>query len=225
MISIQQANIVVPVATWRVLAYHHVRIGYLKLTGFTEGSGDELRTEVRAALDAHVDGLILDLRGNGGGLIGEAINVGSTFIAQGKIMSAEERSRPPRVYVAQGDAIAYHVPLVVLVDHGQASAAEVVTAALQEHGRAEVVGTHTYGKGTFQITERLINGGALDITIGQFFTPDGHNLAGGAEGQGAGITPDIYAVDDPHTPGDEPLAIVERTVVAEARLSPAWRSI
>ncbi|MBV9415717.1 MAG: S41 family peptidase [Solirubrobacterales bacterium] len=217
VVSVERAKIVVPVATWQMLAYHHVSIGHLKFTGFTEGSGDELRAEVRAALDAHARALILDLRGNGGGLITEAINVASAFIAHGEIMSAEERGQPRRVYMARGDVIAAQIPLVVLVDHGTASSAEIVTAALQDHERAKVVGTQTYGKGVFQITERLSNGGALDITIGQFFTPDGRNLGGGGARQGAGITPNIYAPDNSQTPNDDALAVAERTVAAEVQ--------
>ena len=130
-------------------------------------------------------------------------------------MSAEERGRPRRVYMARGDAIAAHIPLVVLVDHGTASSAEIVTAALQDHGRAEVVGTDTYGKGVFQLTAPLNNGGALDITVGEFFTPDGRNLGGGGARQGAGITPNVYASDNSSTPEQGILAVGERTVAAE----------
>ena len=216
-VSIVRANLVMPVVLSRMLSYHNLRIGYLRLTGFSEGSAGELRAETETVMRARARALILDLRGNGGGLISEAITVASIFIPHGTIMSAVERNRPRRVYEAQGDAIAAHVPLVVLVDHGTASSAEIVTAALQDHGRAKVVGTHTYGKGVFQITERLNNGGALDITIGQFFTPDGRNLGGGGARQGAGITPNIYAPNNPDTEGDEALAIAERTVAAEVQ--------
>ena len=69
--------------------------------------------------------------------------------------------------------------MVVLVDHDTASSAEIVTGALQDRGRAKVVGTHTYGKGVFQEIDPLPNGGALDITVGEYFTPNGHNLGGG----------------------------------------------
>jgi len=155
------------------------------------------------------------LRGNGGGLISEAINVASAFIARGEIMSAEERGRPVRVYTARGDAIAAAIPLVVLVDQGTASSAEIVTAALQDHARAKVVGTHTYGKGVFQNTYPLSNGGALDITIGEFFTPNGRNLGGGGASQGAGITPNVYASDNSPTANEGILAVGERTVAAE----------
>lgn len=215
VISVERTNIVVPVSTWQMLTYHHLRIGHLTLSRFTEGSGDKLRTEVRAALDAGAQGLILDLRGNGGGLVSEAIAVASTFIQDGEIMSAEERGKPRRVYMARDDAIAAHIPTVVLVDHGTASAAEIVTAALQDRGRAEVVGAETYGKGVFQVAERLINGGALDITVGKYFTPNGRNLGGGGARPGPGITPNVHALDDPRTPPDEALAVAERTVAAE----------
>lgn len=215
VVSLERAKIVVPVATRQMLTYHGLRIGHLTLTGFTEDSGDQLRTEVRAALDAGAKALILDLRGNGGGLISEAINVASIFISHGKIMSAEERGKPSRVYMARNDAIAADVPMVVLVNHGTASAAEIVTAALQDRGRAEVVGTETYGKGVFQVTERLINGGALDITVGKYFSPNGHNLGGGGARPGPGITPNVHAHDDAQTPKDEALAVAERTVAAE----------
>ena len=112
-----------------MVTYHHLQIGHLTFTRFTEGAGDKLRTEVRAALGAGAQRLILDLRGNGGGLIGEAINVASIFIPHGEIMSAEQRGRRRRVYMARDDAIAPHIPMVVLVDHGTASAAEIVSGA------------------------------------------------------------------------------------------------
>ena len=216
VVSVLRAPVVVPVATSRILDHDGVRIGYLRLTGFSEGAGDKLRAEVRAALHAHAQGLILDLRGNGGGLIGEAINVASIFLAHGTIMSAEERGRRPRVYTARGDAIAPDTPLVVLVDRGTASSAEIVTAALKDHDRAKVVGTRTYGKGVFQQTQRLVNGGALDITIGQFFTPSGQNLGDGVH-QGTGIVPNVEVTERPHAPADEALAVAERTVAAEVR--------
>jgi carboxyl-terminal processing protease len=214
--SVERREFVVPVATSRILRHDGVRIGYLRLTGFSEGSGDKLRAEVKSVLRAHAQGIILDLRGNGGGLIDQAINVTSIFLAHGTIMSAEERGQPTRVYTARDDAIAPDTRLVVLVDQGTASSSEIVTAALQDHRRAKVVGTQTYGKGVFQQTLRLVNGGALDITIGQFFTPTGHNLGDGVH-QGTGIVPNIEAREDPHAPGDEALTAAERALAAEVR--------
>lgn len=217
VVSIVRAEVVVPVVESRTLTYRHVRIGYLRLAGFTEDSAEELRSEVQKALHAHAQALILDLRENGGGLINEAVDVASIFISRGTIMSAVERGQPRRVYMARGNAIAAHIAMVVLVDHDTASSAEIVTAALQDHGRAKVVGTNTYGKGVFQQTQRLSNGGALDITIGEFFTPNGRNLGGGGASQGVGISPDVHALDDPSTATDEALAVAERTVATEIR--------
>jgi carboxyl-terminal processing protease len=150
-------------------------------------------------------------------LVSEAINVASIFIPHGEIMSAEERGKSRRVYMARDDAIAPRIPLVVLVDHGTASAAEIVTGALRDRGRAQVVGTETYGKGVFQVAVRLLNGGALDITAGKYFTPDGQNPGGGVARAEPGITPHVYARDDPETPTDEALAAAERTVADEVR--------
>jgi carboxyl-terminal processing protease len=98
VISVERASIAVPVAIWQMVTYHHLRIGHLTFTRFTEGAGDKLRTEVLAAVGAGAQGLILDLRGNGVGLVSEAINVASIFIPHGEIMSAEERGRRRRVY-------------------------------------------------------------------------------------------------------------------------------
>jgi carboxyl-terminal processing protease len=213
-IAVERANVVVPVADWEMVKYHDLPIGHLTLTGFPKGAGDELRAEVRAAMDAGAKALILDLRGNGGGLINEAINVASAFIPRGTILSAEERGQSRRVYTARDDAIAPNIPMVVLVDQGTASAAEIVTAALQDHQRAEVVGTETHGKGVFQASQPLLNGGVLDISIGRYFSPNGHSLSGGAR-SGTGITPNVYARDNPDTPGDEALAAAERSVASE----------
>ena len=105
----------------------------------------------------------------------------------------------------------------MLVDRGTASAAEIVTGALKDRNRAKVVGTRTYGKGVFQEIQQLSNGGALDITVGEYFTPSGHNLGGGGVREGAGISPNVYALDNPRTTPDEALAVAERTVAAELK--------
>ncbi len=89
---------------------------------------------------------------------------------------------------------------MVLVDGGTASSAEIVTAALQDHRRATVVGSHTFGKGVFQEQEPLSNGGALEITVGEYFTPNGRNLGGGGVKQGAGIDPEVRVRSGVDTP-------------------------
>jgi carboxyl-terminal processing protease len=214
-VSLIRADITVPVASGTVVAYHGHKLGVVQLTSFTDGSGSELRAQVDKVLQGGAKGLILDLRENGGGLLEEAVNVASIFIPDGTIVSTDGRSQPRQVYLARGGAISTKIPLVVLVDRGTASSAEIVTAALQDRGRAKVVGTHTYGKGVFQEIQPLPNGGALDMTVGEYFTPSGRNLGGGGVREGAGITPNIYASTSPRSRADTALIVAERTVAAE----------
>jgi carboxyl-terminal processing protease len=215
IVSIVRQNLVVPVATGHIVTFHGIKLGDIQLTSFTQGSGAEVRSAVGNALHAGARGLILDLRENGGGLLDEAVNVASIFIPDGTIVSTDGRSQPRQVYLAKGGAISTRISLVVLVDRGTASAAEIVTGALKDRGRAEVVGTRTYGKGVFQEIQPLANGGALDFTVGEYFTPDGHNLGGGGVRQGTGIAPNVYATDNPRKSGDHALTVAEQTVAAE----------
>ncbi len=157
------------------------RIAHVRLAGFTSGAHGELGQAVRERLRQGADGVVLDLRDNGGGLLNEAVLVSSLFIPEGKIVSTRGRSRPERVYEATGGAIPADVPVVVLVNRQSASASEIVTGALQDRKRATVVGTRTYGKGVFQEVEQLSNGGALDITVGEYFLPSGRIIGAGVD--------------------------------------------
>ena len=213
-VSLLRADITIPVASGHVLTYKGHKLGVVQLTSFTAGSGSELRAQVDKVLKAGAQGLILDLRENGGGLLEEGVNVASIFIPDGTIVTTDGRSQPRQVYMAKGGAVPTKIPLVVLVDHGTASAAEIVTGALQDRGRAKVVGTHTYGKGVFQEIQPLPNGGALDFTVGEYFTPSGRNLGGGGIRRGAGISPNIYASTNLHAKDDTALRVAERTVAA-----------
>ncbi len=202
-------------ASEQIETYHGLKIGDLSFTAFTSGSGDELRLQVHRALAQGAKALILDLRGNGGGLLKEAINVASIFVANGTIVTTRGRSQPTQVYNAQGNAIAPRIPMVVLVDHGTASSAEIVTGALADHHRAEVVGTRTYGKGVFQEIQPMPGGGALDITVGEYFTPNGQNLGGGGVREGKGIKPSVYASTPLTSKVDTALKTAERVVASE----------
>jgi carboxyl-terminal processing protease len=217
VITVTRANLVVPVASSNLLNYHGLKIGDVQLTSFTDGAGTEVRVQVDKMLHEGARALILDLRENGGGLLDEAVNVASIFIPDGTVVSTSGRNQPRQVYTAKGGAISTSIPLVVLVDRDTASAAEIVTGALQDRGRATVVGTRTYGKGVFQEIQPLSNGGALDMTVGEYFTPSGHNLGGGGVREGAGIKPNVYAVDNPHTSVDEALRVAEQTVAGQGR--------
>jgi carboxyl-terminal processing protease len=222
-VHIVRADVVVPVVASKLLHYHGVRIGYLSFTQFTQGSAAELRGQVETMLHQGAQGLILDLRDNPGGLLEQAIQVASIFIPQGTIVTTRGRSQPTIVYTATGGAISTAIPMVVLVDRGTASSAEIVTGALKDRGRAKVIGTHTYGKGVFQEIQNVPGGGALDITVGEYFTPNGQNLGGKGVVQGrtvaegVGIAPNIYVYDNPNDPGNRAVQVGERVVASEIR--------
>jgi carboxyl-terminal processing protease len=175
----------------------------VRLAQFSSGAHAEVYAALRKARKAGATEFVLDLRGNGGGLVNEAQLVASAFLADGPIVTTRGRAVPARTLRATGDPVVPRRPLVVLVDKNTASASEIVTGALQDRHRAKVVGTRTFGKGVFQQVLELSNGGALDITAGQYFTPSGRNLGGKGVTPGSGIQPDVKAVDDPNTTRDE----------------------
>ncbi len=216
--QITRQSFTLPIADDRLVKYNGTRLGYVQLTTFNQdGAGDEVRADVQQMLRQGARGIILDLRGNGGGLISEAVNTASIFLPDGTIVSTRGRNSPAQVFTATGNAISTKVPVVVLVDRGTASASEIVTAALQDRHRALVVGTHTFGKGVFQEVQGLPNGGALDITAGYYYTPSGRNLGAGGVKEGAGVTPNVVASDNPGTPRDEALATAERVLAARVQ--------
>ena len=132
-----------------------------------------LRRAVRKLQRQGAQGLVLDLRGNGGGLLEEAVLTASIFLPEGEtVVSTDSRSQGHAVYKTKGGNLP-SLPIVVLIDRNTASAAEILTAALADDAGAKTVGTRSYGKGVFQQEIDLSNGGALKLTVGEYFTPDG----------------------------------------------------
>jgi carboxyl-terminal processing protease len=212
-VRLRRAKVDVPVVESRmVTAPGGEKVAYVKLTSFTSGAHGEVSRAVRRLVRKGAKGVVFDLRDNGGGLLNEAVLISSIFIPEGKIVTTRGRSRPEHVFEATGSSISTKIPVVVLVNGESASASEIVTGALQDRHRATVVGTRTFGKGVFQEIKQLSNGGALDITVGEYFTPSGRNLGGGGPKKGAGITPDVRAQDDRATKRDEALATALKTV-------------
>jgi carboxyl-terminal processing protease len=190
-VHVTRAVISEPVVASETHTVHGVKLGVVALATFSPESHREVATAVEKVLHEGARGIVFDLRANGGGLVEEARLISSLFIAHGTIVSTRGRTQPSETITATGHPLAPTIPMVVLVDHDTASSSEITTAALQDHRRATVVGTHTFGKGVFQEEEPLSNGGALDITVGEYFTPNGRNLGGGGVKQGAGITPEV----------------------------------
>jgi carboxyl-terminal processing protease len=180
-------------------------VGVVRLARFSSGAHAEVYRAFQEERRKGAKAFVLDLRDNGGGLVSEAQLVASAFLEDGPIVTTRGRAVPERTLRATGSPLVPKAPLVVLVNDGTASASEIVTGALQDRDRARVVGSETFGKGVFQQVLELSNGGALDITAGQYFTPDGRNLGGRGVETGKGILPDVPAKDVPATPADEGL--------------------
>jgi carboxyl-terminal processing protease len=206
VLTIKRARIQQPVADGRVVTDKGDKLGVVSLATFSEGAHGKLREQVDKVLNGGAKGLVLDLRGNGGGLLQEGRLVASIFVPKGLIVSTDGRHSPEQKLNASGGAISPSIPMAVLVDRGTASAAEIVTGALRDDNRATVVGERTFGKGVFQEIEPLSNGGALDIVVGRWFLPHGENISG------TGISPQVSARDDQKTPKDEALDSALNTV-------------
>lgn len=163
-------------------------VARIRVAAFTRGVGRDVRKAVAELRSARASGVVLDLRGNPGGLLSEGVEVASAFLDGGPVVSYAGRGAKPRLLSAPAHGNT-DLPLAVLVDSGTASAAEVVTGALQDRGRAVVVGSRTFGKGSVQEPMRLSDGSAIELTVARYLTPSGRSL------DGVGISPDIALPD------------------------------
>ncbi|MER5339968.1 MULTISPECIES: S41 family peptidase [Streptomyces] len=153
----------------------------IKVAAFTKGVGDAVRTAVEQTPE-HA-GIVLDLRGNSGGLVTEAVTAASAFLDGGLVATYDVNGAQRSLHADPGGDTTR--PLVALVDGGTMSAAELLTGALQDRGRAVVVGSRTFGKGSIQMPSRLPDGSVAELTVGHYRTPAGHAV------DGRGITPDL----------------------------------
>lgn len=192
-----RAQISVPVISSKLETVDGEKLGYVRLAAFSRGAHGALRQAVEKMQGKGAQGLVLDLRANGGGLLEEAVLTASVFLPEGEIVvSTDSRSQGRTVYETKGGNLPA-LPIVVLIDRNTASAAEILAAALADNAAAEIVGTRSFGKGVFQQEIDLSNDGALKLTVGEYFTPEGENLAG------KGIRPRVRVADRPGTPRDE----------------------
>jgi carboxyl-terminal processing protease len=197
-LTLTRAEVRLPNVSHRVEEAGGHRLGYVRLLSFSEGAHGQLANAVGKVQKEGAEGIVVDLRHNPGGLLDEAVRTASLFLPTGEVVvSTKSRSQGESTYETT-DGRVTKLPLVVLIDGGTASAAEILTAALADDGGAEVVGATSFGKGVFQEEQSLSNGGALKLTVGEYFTPKGVNLA-----ESHGIHPDVKVQDDPKTPADE----------------------
>ncbi|MFL5834324.1 MAG: S41 family peptidase [Solirubrobacterales bacterium] len=197
-LTLTRAEVTLPNTSARVEEVKGRKLGYVRLLSFSEGAHGQLASAVKKVEKKGAEGIVVDLRHNPGGLLDEAVLTASLFLPEDEVVvSTDSRAQGESVHKTTGGRIT-SLPLVVLIDGGTASAAEILAAALADDGGAEIVGTRSFGKGVFQEEQSLSNGGALKLTVGEYFTPQGVNLA-----ESHGIHPDVKAQDDPKTKPDE----------------------
>lgn len=161
--------------------------GYLRITSFQNSTSDNVADAIKALQkQGPVQGLVLDLRNNPGGILNEAVSVSDAFLESGLIVYTEGRIDDSKMrFSASGGDLVHGAPMVVLINGGSASASEIVAGALQDHHRAVIMGEKSFGKGSVQTIMPTANGGAVKLTTARYFTPAGRSI------QAEGITPDI----------------------------------
>ena len=186
-------------------------IAWIRLSSFAKQTDEDLVSQLKA-LDLSETRIILDIRNNPGGLVDTAIGVATAFLADDAIVFLErDRSGTETPHFTRGNAVAAQASMVVLVNRGSASASEIVAGALRTNRRAVLIGEPTFGKGSVTTLRTLSTGSGLTVTSARWLTPDGQLI------EGLGLTPDIYAMDDPATPDlDEALERAIKEVLRAA---------
>jgi carboxyl-terminal processing protease len=161
------------------------QIAYISISDFTERTADELSKYVGELKDNNAAGIILDLRGNPGGLLDSVVSVASYFLTEGAVVSVRSNEGKISTIDVNKGVPTTDLPMVVLVDKASASGSEVLSGALQDHDRATIAGTTTYGKGSVNMLYRLNDGSGIYITTARWLTPNGRLI------EGQGIEPDI----------------------------------
>ena len=162
-------------------------LGYIRLKSFNENSDEQFLTEIKKfRKNKNIEGYILDLRNNPGGLLKQAINITDYFLDDGEIVSTKGRkaSETRKFFARKGDEIEGK-PIIVLINNGSASASEIFAGALKDHKRAIILGENSYGKGSVQSIIGLRNGGGMRLTISKYYLPSGNSISE------VGVTPDI----------------------------------
>ena len=190
-VEVKRASIVVPTVESRMLEDN---LAYVRLYTFGDDTAKDMKDTLKDLLSQNPDGLILDLRYNGGGYLDTAISVVSEYIDEGVVMVEEFGDGRTETYEARRGGVATEIPLVVLINEGSASASEIVAGAIQDRERGLLVGTTSFGKGSVQNYSPLVNEqGAVRITIARWLTPLGRHI------NGVGLEPDfIVEITEEH---------------------------
>ncbi len=187
-VTITRAVIKIQSVRWRT----EEKIGYVRITSFSEQTSDGVARamkRIKEKLGSELQGVVLDLRNNPGGLLDQAIKVSDQFLERGEIVSTRtRRADDSQRFNAKAGDLAAKLPMVVLLNGGSASASEIVAGALQDHQRAIIMGTRSFGKGSVQTIIPLAGHGALRLTTARYYTPSGRSI------QAKGIDPDIEVV-------------------------------
>jgi len=195
--SFKRAEIHVPAVPYAMMIDD--RTGYVPLARFSEQTTEDIARSVMDLTKKGAKGIVIDMRGNPGGILDEAFSMSNLFLPKGKELLSVRGRGDFQKFVAERDPLAPDVPLVVLVDGGSASASEIVAGALQDYDRALVLGTTSFGKGLVQSVYNLDGGYALKITTGKWYTPSGRSIQKdrkiNAEGQFAEVLPDSMETD------------------------------
>ena len=163
-------------------------VAYIRISQFDEKTADLLKEAWQKEKKeiGQIQGVVLDLRNNPGGLLDQAVEVSSAFIDDGEIVSTRGRDvENTKRYMAHGENLSKDIPIIVLINNGSASASEIVAGALQDHKRAIIMGTKSFGKGSVQTLMPLLGHGAIKLTTARYYTPSGNSI------QAKGISPDI----------------------------------
>ncbi len=178
-------------------------LAYLRIFRFNLRTPEEVEAVVREAEASGKVGLIIDVRGNPGGLLNETVATADLFLAEGTILIELDQDGNERFFNATQRGAALNIPIVILQDESSASGAEVLAAALRDNDRAIIMGETSFGKGTVNSPRELRDGGALFVTIGRWLTPNGIQI------EGVGISPDVEVTPGPFDPLYDPLADVQ----------------
>ena len=187
LIDVERQEIPSPSVDWRMLEEGE-GLGYIRIMLFSGRTAKELQDGIEELETLGMTALVVDLRGNGGGLFDAAIDVSSEFLADGIVLHQISKSRGEETYDAKSGGAFTEAPLALLVDGGTASASEIVAGALQDHGRAVLIGAKTYGKGSVQSVYDLTDGSSVHITSAKWLTPNRNQI------NGQGLTPDLEVV-------------------------------